>query len=94
MDCQTGGAINSFSDIMIPYEGLINENYFKLISRETELINNLEYFTGRSKNPYNKKYENFIGLLLKSKYDGIKQEDQSNIQIPPTDFAIALDISG
>ena len=94
MDCQTGGAINSFSDIMIPYEGLINENYFKLISRETELINNLEYFTGRSKNPYNKKYENFIGLLLKSKYDGVKQEDQTNIKIGPMDYAIALDISG
>ena len=94
MECQTGGAINSFSDIMIPYEGLINENYFKLISRETELINNLEYFTGRAKNPYNKKYENFIGLLLKSKYDGVKQEDQTNIKIGPMDYAIALDISG
>ena len=94
MGGQTGGAMNSYSDIMVPYEGLINENYFKIQSRETELINNLEYFTGRAQNPYNKKYENFIGLLLKSKYDGIKQEDQSNIQIPPTDFAIALDISG
>ena len=94
MGGQTGGARNSFSDIMIPYEGLINENYFKLISRETELINNLEYFTGRSKNPYNKKYENFIGLLLKSKYDGVKQEDQTNIKIGPMDYAIALDISG
>ena len=94
MGGQTGGARNSFSDIMIPYEGLINENYFKLISRETELINNLEYFIGRSINPYNKKYENFIGLLLKSKYDGVKQEDQTNIKIGPMDYAIALDISG
>ena len=94
MGGQTGGARNSFSDIMIPYEGLINENYFKLISRETELINNLEYFTGRTKNPYNKKYENFIGLLLKSKYDGVKQENQTNIKIGPMDYAIALDISG
>ena len=94
MGGQTGGARNAYSDIMIPYEGLINENYFKLQSRETELINNLEYFTGRSLNPYNKKYENFIGLLLKSKYDGIKEEDQSNIKIGPSDYAIALDISG
>jgi hypothetical protein len=30
MGGQTGGAMNSYSDIMVPYEGLINENYFKI----------------------------------------------------------------
>ena len=88
------GAMNSYSDILVPYEGLINENYYKLQSRETELISNIEYYTGRSINPYNKKYENFIGLLLKSKYDGVKPEDNSNIKLGDTDFAITLDISG
>ena len=88
------GAMNSYSDILVPYEGLINENYYKLQSRETELISNIEYYTGRSINPYNKKYENFIGLLLKSKYDGVKPEDNSNIILGDTDFAITLDISG
>ena len=48
------GAMNSYSVILISYEGLINENYYKLQSRETELISNLEYYTGRIKNPYNK----------------------------------------
>ena len=88
------GAMNSYSDILVPYEGLINENYYKLQSRETELISNIEYYTGRSINPYNKKYENFIGLLLKSKYDGVKPEDNANIKLGDTDFAITLDISG
>ena len=88
------GAMNSYSDVLVSYEGLINENYYKLQSRETELISNIEYNTGRSKNPYNNKYENFIGLILKSKYDGVKPEEQSNIKFGETDYAVTLDISG
>ena len=88
------GAMNSYSDVLVSYEGLINENYYKLQSRETELISNIEYYTGRSKNPYNNKYENFIGLILKSKYDGVKPEEQSNIKFGETDYAVTLDISG
>ena len=53
MDMMTG-EMNSYSDVLVSYEGLINENYYKLQSRETELISNIEYYTGRSKNPYNK----------------------------------------
>ncbi len=79
------GTMNSYSDILISYEGLINENYFKHQSRERKLISNLEYYTGISKNRNNKKNENFLGLILKSKYVGIKLENQTNIKLSETD---------
>ena len=43
------GAMNSYSDVLVSYEGLINENYYKLQSRETELISNIEYYSIRTK---------------------------------------------
>ena len=54
--------MNSYSDILISYEGLIDENYFKHQSRETKLISNLEYYTGISKNRNNKNMKFFIGI--------------------------------
>ena len=39
------GTMNLYSEVIISYEGLINENYYKLQSRETELISNIEYYS-------------------------------------------------
>ena len=84
-----GGNFNPYSACtVLPYEGIINENYFRIKKRETELSANLETFKFITKNPFNKKLEYFLGMLIKSKYDGIgRQEDQ-------IDISITLDISG
>ena len=91
MEAQVGGGgnfnIGSFNTV-VPYEGMINENYFKIRQRETELAANLEIFKSITKNPFNKQLEYFIGLLIKSKYDGIGR------QFDDIDISIALDISG
>ena len=87
----TGGSgnFNMFSmNKIIPYEGMINENYFRISQRETDLAANLETFKSVSKNPFTNKLEYFIGLLVKSKYDGIGR------QLDEIDISIALDISG
>lgn len=84
-----GGNYNPYSSCtVIPYEGLINENYFKIKQKETELSANLEIFKYISKNPFNKKLDYFLGLFIKSKYDGIGRE------LDTIDISIALDISG
>jgi uncharacterized protein YegL len=93
MGCQAIGVKNTNSNILLAYEGLINENYFKLQSKESELITSVEYLTGIGLNPYNKKQEYFIGLLLKSKFDGMKEEEIIK-NTGETDFSITLDISG
>ena len=89
--CQAGGGGNFNIDSMntiVPYEGMINENYFKISQRETELAANLEIFKSITKNPFTKQLEYFVGLLIKSKYDGIGR------QLDDLDISIALDISG
>ena len=87
----TGGAgnFNPYSGCtVLPYEGIINENYFRIKKRETELSANLETFKYATKNPFSGSIEYFLGMLIKSKYDGIgRQEDE-------IDISIALDISG
>lgn len=91
MGAAPGGAGNfnpsSFCKV-IPYEGLINENYFKIKQRESELSANLETFKYITKNPFSKKLDYFLGILIKSKYDGIGRE------LDTLDISIALDISG
>ena len=91
MGGQAIGVKNTNSNILLAYEGLINENYFKLQSKESELITSVEYLTGIGLNPYNKKQEYFIGLLLKSKFDGMKEEEIIK-NTGETDFSITLDI--
>jgi hypothetical protein len=91
MGGQIGGSgnFNIFSmNTVVPYEGMINENYFPIRERETNLAASLELFKSISKNPFNKQLEYFIGLLVKSKYDGIGR------QLDDIDISIALDISG
>ena len=91
MGAQAGGGGNfniGSMNTVVPYEGMINENYFKITQRETEFAANLELFKSITKNPFNKQLEYFIGLLIKSKYDGIGR------QLDDIDISIALDISG
>ena len=91
MGANTGGSGNfnpNSSCQVVPYEGIINENYFRIRQREQVLSANLEIFKYISKNPFNKKLDYFIGMLIKSKYDGIGR------QLDQIDISIALDISG
>ena len=91
MGAQTGGGgnYNPYSRCTtMPYEGLINENYFKIKQKETELAANLDIFKYISKNPFNKNLDYFLGLFIKSKYDGVGRK------IDSIDISIALDISG
>ena len=91
MGAQAGGGGNfniSSKDTLVPYEGMINENYFPINSRETKDSASLELFKSITRNPFTKQLEYFIGLLTKSKYDGIGR------QLDDIDISIALDISG
>ena len=85
MESQVGGAgnFNPYSRCtVIPYEGIINENYFRIKERERYLSANLETFKFVTKNPFSKKLEYFLAMLIKSKYDGIgRQEDEIDISI-------------
>ena len=75
------------SSTTVTHEGTINENYYKLKEKETKLISNFEISYASIKNPLTQKREYFLGLLGKSKYDGIGLRE-------PIDIGIALDISG
>ena len=79
---------NYYSEFsFISFSGFINENYFSVQSPEKNLVQNLEISHGISPNPFTYKKDAFLGLLLKSKYDGIGKRE-------PIDLSIALDISG
>ena len=71
----------------VSFEGFINENYFLVKNQEKNLIQNLEITHAVTKNPFTYKKDAFIGLFLKSKYDGIGNRN-------PIDISVALDISG
>ena len=92
MGGQVGSGINSKKQYSkndfskISYDALFNENYFKINSKENNLILNLELSYSKVKNPFTNITEYFIGLLVKSKYDG----EEINESI---DISIALDIS-
>jgi len=69
------------------YEGILNEAYFKLNSREEKKTLNMEISLASVKNPISNEKEVWLGTLLKSKYDGQKINKL-------IDLSIALDISG
>ena len=75
------------SSTTLTYEGLFSENFFKINEREKYLINNLEISSAHIINPLNNEKETWIGLLTKSKYDGIGIRE-------PIDICILIDISG
>ena len=88
MGGQVGGFHNSLSEYLITYDGVINENYFKIGTRESEFINSLEISHCQVRNPITYEIEYFLGLLIKSKYDGTPGIRE------PVDVCITLDISG
>ena len=75
------------SGAKVSFDGFINENYFLIKSQEQNLVENLEITHAIIKNPITYNKEAFIGLFLKSKYDGLGNRK-------PFNFSIALDISG
>lgn len=75
------------SSTTLTYEGMINENFYKLNKKETKLLSNFEVSYASIVNPITQKREYFLGLLSKSKYDGIGLRE-------PIDIGIVLDISG
>ena len=88
MGGQVGGFHNSLSEYLVTQDGTINENYFQISARETNLLNNLEISYCRVKSPISGEIEQFLGLILKSKYDGTPGIRE------PLDICITLDISG
>ena len=75
------------SSTTLTYEGIINENFFKLKKKEIKLFVNFEISYASIINPITQKREYFLGLLSKSKYDGVGIRE-------PIDIGIVLDISG
>ena len=71
----------------VSFNGFINENLFSIQSPEKNLVQNLDITHGITTNPFTYKKDAFLGLLLKSKYDGVGKRE-------PIDLSIALDISG
>ena len=95
MECAFGpnmsansGNYNYYSNYsFISFNSFINENYFNIISQEQNLVQNIEISHAIAQNPFNYGKDAFLGLILKSKYDGIGKRE-------PIDLSIALDISG
>ena len=85
----TGGIGNDYYSIKkdaMTYDGIFSENYFLIESREFECVNSIEISHAITKHPINQKIEKFIGVMCKSKYDGIGITEQ-------IDLSIAIDCS-
>ena len=75
------------SSSTLTYEGLFSENYFKIKEKEIKAFYNFEISNASILNPLTKKREYYLGVLLKSKYDGIGLRE-------PIDIGLSVDISG
>jgi len=71
----------------ITYEGIFNETFFKVNSKEEKKTINMEISFASVRNPISNENEIWLGTLLKSKYDGQKIDKL-------IDLSIAIDISG
>ena len=79
---------NYYSEFsLVSFNGFINENYFSVKVPEKNLYQNLDISHAITRNIFNYKQDGFLGLILKSKFDGIGKRE-------PIDLSIALDISG
>ena len=87
MNANSGSYNYYSSDAKVSFDGFINENYFLKETQEKNLVQNLEITHAITKNPVTYNKEAFIGLFLKSKYDGVGNRR-------PFNFSIALDVSG
>ena len=66
----------------ISYDGIFNENYFKISSKETKLLLNMELSKAKIENIFNKnENEYYIGLICKSKYDGEEINEPLDLSI-------------
>ena len=74
------------SSTTLTYEGILNSSYFKINSRENKKTLNMEISLASLKNPLTLEKEIWLGILLKSKYDGQKLNEL-------IDLSIAIDIS-
>ena len=84
-------SINTYSipsSTTLTYSGLFNENYFLLTEKNpTKDIYSFELSNASIINPLTNKREYYLGLLLKSKYDGKGIRE-------PIDIGLSIDISG
>ena len=71
----------------VSFDAFINENYFLIESQEKYLVQNIEISHAITKNPKNGLKDGFVGVILKSKFDGIGNRS-------PINLSIALDVSG
>ena len=78
------GSYNYFSGTgyaKVSFDGFINENYFLINTQEKNLVQNLEISHAITKNPITYKRDGFIGIILKSKYDGIGNRQPIDLSI-------------
>ena len=75
------------SSSTLTYEGLFNENYFLINNRKTSAYYNLEVSDASILSPITNKREYYLGVLLKSKYDGLGLRE-------PIDIGLSIDVSG
>ena len=75
------------SSTTLTYEGLFNENFFPIKEKETKAYYNFELSNASMQNPITNKREYYLGILLKSKYDGVGLRE-------PIDIGLSIDVSG
>jgi hypothetical protein len=84
MGASVGPALNSAnqkassSHAIISYDGLFNENYFEIQSKETSLLLNLELSHAKTRNPFNNRKEYFIGLTVKTRIKPINKPQRTS----------------
>jgi uncharacterized protein YegL len=74
----------------LPYEGLINESHFTIQKPEQDKLLSLELSSALVNSPLSDdpSQDIFVGVMLKSKFDGIGNKNL------PIDIVIVLDVSG
>ena len=75
------------SSTTLTYDGLFNENFFPIKEKETKAFYNFELSNASIQNPITNKREYYLGILLKSKYDGVGLRE-------PIDIGLSIDVSG
>ena len=74
------------SSTTLTYDGLFNENFFPIKEKETKAFYNFELSNASIKNPLTNEREYYLGILLKSQYDGVGLRE-------PIDIGLSIDVS-
>ena len=74
------------SSTTLTYDGLFNENFFPIKEKETKAYYNFELSNASIKNPLANEREYYLGILLKSQYDGVGLRE-------PIDIGLSIDVS-